>query len=324
MNYNDILTKLKNDTKDYQLFIDNICIFMASHIHYENQINLLDKSLKSLINQKYQRCNIYLSISFENNEYKNNFLKYHSKNINNLRGVTICFCLKKTYQMVHYLLLSNRFSDKYKYIMFCDDDDTYNEYRLAIFNFYINANIDNKEILALSDLSDIGEVQLREYWSYMIKSDILKEFFNKIKGYENLLKNKFGDMYFSMFLQNYTQNNNNFNNYYIGLIPKKLYNYNKNPTTKDKLPVMLKDKKLIINNIYFRNGILLYLIVKSYNKISDLLKYYNNISDLYKLGYDIKKEDINNFVPENKKIIELTNILYSTNNPILHNTILLK
>jgi len=320
MDYNFLKNKLKECESAGQTYLKDTCIFIASHISYDNQLEYLDKCLDSLINQKCANCDIYLSISFSNNKYEKKFIKYHNKNKTNLRYLTYIISKEQKFQMEHFKKLTSMFSNKYKYIMFCDDDDTYGEYRLATFYMlmdHFEYNLD-KKIFAISDLTDIGEIQGKEYWSYMIKTKIIQEFYELIDGYDDLLKHNHGDMYFSMYLQNYTQNFNN--EYNTLLIPECLYNYNKdNPDSicgkkyKDQ-PVLLKNGQFNLNKDYWKNGFRLGLICKEYKQISYLLN----------SGFDIKKEDIEKYVPEKKRIVEFTKILYLySNNKELHNNIML-
>lgn len=308
--YNNFKKNLYDADKAYgQISLKDTCIFIASHIRYDNQINLLDKCLKSLINQKCVRCNIYLSISFEVDRYESQFTNYHNKNRDNLRGLSIFISKKQLYQLEHYKVLSNYVSKNYKYILFCDDDDTYNMYRISILYGILTNLSSYTNIYAISDNCNKGQTVLKEYWSYLIKSEILQEFFKLSEGYEDLFKHKFADMYLSMFLQNYSSDNNK-----CIVIPENLYNYNKynknSITNNQDIPILSKYNKpnipLKINKEYFRNGIILYLIIKKYNKISDL----------FKLGYNINIKDVDTFVPEKKRIIELSNILYANDTSI--------
>ena len=82
------------------------CILIASHISKEDRIFLLQDTLISLVQQTYS-TNIYVSISFENEEYSNVFIKMISENqiIQAFPSLNIYIRSKKTPQMRHFALL---------------------------------------------------------------------------------------------------------------------------------------------------------------------------------------------------------------------------
>jgi hypothetical protein len=155
-NYNNIKNMVVNYTCKIQEFTSDICIFIPSHIKSINQIkNLIKKTIPSLINQKHIKCNIYLSISFENNKLKKTFIKLYTKNKEQLEMLTFIISSTQKYQVEHIQSLFYKFGDKHKYIMFCDDDDTYNEYRLVMFDIVLSDAEKSKNPYAVADLVSI-------------------------------------------------------------------------------------------------------------------------------------------------------------------------
>jgi len=139
---------LKKTIKECEIYgqslLTDTCIFIASHIKYVNQINLLDKCLKSLINQKCAKCNIYLSISFDNENYKNEFLLYHGENKNNLRG--------------YEYLLKHKFADMYLSMFLQYYSQNFNDTYITLLipeNLY-NYNINNNNSLCAKKESPVN------------------------------------------------------------------------------------------------------------------------------------------------------------------------
>ena len=165
-------------------------IVIASHISNIKRIYYLVECLQSLIDQTLP-CNIYLSISFETCHLKHVFI-----NILNddpfLKTTLLKVFIReqKTPQMRHIQsVLSELETDKIDWIMFCDDDDTYEENRVSIFYNRIQACL--KEIaekyptkcLAGAYESTFGkhhEEQRHEFWCYCISFKVLNDFYRKI------------------------------------------------------------------------------------------------------------------------------------------------
>ena len=298
----DIITKIQ--LKE-QLSLD-ICIFIPSHIKSSIQINnLLKKTIPSLINQKHMKCNIYLSISFKNNKLKKTFIKLYKKNQDKLENLTYNISSIQLFQVEHIQFLFNKFAHKYKYIMFCDDDDTYNEYRIAMFDIILSNSEKHRKPYAIADLVNIESGDDLEYWSFMYKYEILEQFFNLCKGYEDLFKSKYADLYLMVFMYYYSCNFDNDKELII--IPDNLYNYNRESKSsicnKKPLPIIFEKNKIKINDNYYITGITTSLIIKN-----------DNIYDkLIDIKHGITKEYLELLVPEKEKIIELTNKLYLNN-----------
>lgn len=200
------------------------CIFVASHISKSNRINYLIECLQSLIHQQ-MRIPIYLSISFENleleNECKLEFIK-----LNNICSfLNIIIQNEKTPQMKHYKLLLNNFGKNHKWIMFCDDDDTYSYNRTFHFSYFIVkalTELENTE-LKLAGLYESEDknhkIKRQEYWTYCVATEILQRFYIVLEGYDDIVNNKCCDVLFGEYLRRKE------NNFYFFQLKKKYYNY---------------------------------------------------------------------------------------------------
>ncbi len=275
-----------------------LCIFIPSHIRYDNQINFLDRCLKSLINQKNVTFDIYLSISFKNYKFKLDFDNYY-KYIN-YPNLNINIHNERLYQIEHLKYLSNKFAHKYKYIMFCDDDDTYNEYRVIIMYTMLLQGLNiNPNIYAITDVNNIA---LREYWQYLIKSEVIIKFFEKTNKFNHLLKNKVADTYLAMYLHAYNDNSGT----YI-LYTKQLYNYDITNINS----VCHKINSTVNTNLKSIRGLIIYYLMR---------KFYRSISEVAKKN-NLTKKQIDMLVPEKKQIIELTKILYNNHSELLNDDV---
>lgn len=266
-----------------------VAVLIPSHIYYDNQLKLLDLCISSIINQT-KIPDIYISISFSNKEYQQNFgdlfKKYRDK-------VTFKFSRERLYQMEHIYNLYIEVKNKhYDILMFCDDDDAYNVTRVEQF---IEAFEDIKgEYKSISGVKEIvgsknPELEIPEYWSYGIVPDVLGDFFNQFNGNEKLFKYKFGDMYF----RNYLRRNKSKHCVWACIaIPYKehaLYNYNiENPNSICG--------SLNKNNVNVNDQIILRILnCRSDNEIKELMKlrvtprkmipYYMHIYGFCKLLY---------------------------------------
>ena len=199
-------------------------VFVPSHINYSDQLMRLETCLDSLINQTV-KTDIFVSISFDNDEYKRNFTPILRK----YSSIKFVLSAKQKFQMEHLFTLS-RFSENYDIIMFCDDDDTYNQFRVEQIIESFKHGIQHSNTSGFSgkfggvrELKDIDDI-IPEYWAYGICPWLLVKFFTIIKGYENLLCHKFADMYFRNFLRVYDGKALMF----VAIVPQNgilLYNY---------------------------------------------------------------------------------------------------
>lgn len=200
-----------------------VAILIPCHIYYNEQIHLLDKCIDSLINQSV-KCDIYISISFENDIYKDNL-----KNILEKYNKEVKFRLskKQLFQMEHLYKLFKENETEYEAFMFCDDDDTYHfqrvEILLSYFEFSKKQNIENLGGVREISKSDDDEGIAPEYWAYFLRTEVLKVFFSRFNNQFHLLKHKFGDMFLRYFLRK------NLTYHLFAHCNKSLYNYYKNP-----------------------------------------------------------------------------------------------
>ena len=103
------------------------CIIVPSHINNINRTKLLICCLQSLTNQT-NKIPIYLSISFETDLDKTLFNKLIEKNnLLNNRFICIIYQGIQTSQFRNIEKVIDNIKNTYKYVMFCDDDDTYVE-----------------------------------------------------------------------------------------------------------------------------------------------------------------------------------------------------
>ena len=183
----------------------NIAVLIASHINYKGQIKLLEKCLNSLLNQTY-KVDILLSISFLNETYKKHFNLIIKK-----KFTSLIYNIEKQqkYQLEHFYNLSKK-TDKYDYILFIDDDDTYNLDRVELIINHINKNNgldiykeigdDVKEYIENGKKIIKSSKDYNEYWSFIIKPYILNDFFKLFIDDYDLFKNKFADVIFRKYL----------------------------------------------------------------------------------------------------------------------------
>lgn len=200
------------------------CIFVASHISKSSRISYLIECLQSLIHQQ-MRIPIYLSISFENleleNECKLEFIK-----LNNICSfLNIIIQNEKTPQMKHYKFLLNMYGKNHKWIMFCDDDDTYSQERTYHFSYFIEKalleleNTETKLAGLYESLDKNHKLQRQEYWTYCVSTEIFQTFYNVLENYDDIINNKCCDVLFGEYLRRKE------NNFYFFQIKKRYYNY---------------------------------------------------------------------------------------------------
>ena len=153
------------------------CIFIASHVSKHERIPFFKDCLLSLIEQKMPIC-IYVSISFKNEELKQTTLEMITQHetINSCGFLNILVRNNQCSQMQHFQLLLEEINNKHKWIMFCDDDDTYHKERTYKIGCLISMGVQqftNHPILNIAGLyesvNDKDHRQNRyEYWCYWI------------------------------------------------------------------------------------------------------------------------------------------------------------
>jgi hypothetical protein len=207
------------------------CIIVPSHINNINRTKLLICCLKSLINQS-KKIQIYLSISFETDLDETLFKKLVEKN-NLLNNTLLCIIYQETQtsQFRHIEKVINNIKHIYKYIMFCDDDDTYENFRVEKFISMIECGISNctkDKIFAGVYERDLEKgshsSSFYEYWSYCVNIEVIINFMNIIKNnnYDYYIDNKMCDVLFATYLRCLD------NKHFFVSVYEKLYNYNRN------------------------------------------------------------------------------------------------
>ena len=211
-----------------QIFDTNsACIIIASHISNPKRIKYLIECMESLLRQTVS-ISVYLSISFETAEIQREFARIFSENMH-LHNSLFNIIIKqtKTPQMRHIEQLLYLIKSKHKWIMFCDDDDTYHKERVEIFLQTIVNSLDqmkdypSKKFVGLyeNDANKNHREQRREYWCYCVHYDILEIFINKVLPYPDVLDNKCCDVLFAEYLRRLNDE------YVYAIIPKSFYNY---------------------------------------------------------------------------------------------------
>ena len=208
-----------------------MCIIIPSHIDNISRTKLLMSCLQSLINQTHQ-IQIYLSISFETELDRELFKKILEKNNFNNKLICIHYQERKTSQFRHIEKMVDIIKDKYKYIMFCDDDDTYEIERVEIFKNNIEFGCEGISIFP-KDKIFAGTYEMKsqkgshnesfyEYWSYCVNTELILNFINiiKINNYDCYIDHKMCDVLFASYLRNLD------NRHLFIPIDESLYNYN--------------------------------------------------------------------------------------------------
>jgi len=206
-------------------FINSFCIVIASHISNSKRILYLSECLESLLSQTIS-ISIYLSISFNNEEIKTEF--FNNKKIMNLCSrIFLVVREHKTPQMRHIHLLYPELEKRHKWIMFCDDDDTYANNRVEKIMQYIYSGLiqcsqmTNKKLIGLYE-STFGKdhrEHRHEYWCYCVNIEIIGNFYAKIVNHPDIIDNKCCDVIFAEYLRRADSN------LLYSRIDEQLYNY---------------------------------------------------------------------------------------------------
>ena len=102
-----------------------MCVIVPSHINHISRTKSLICCLQSLMNQT-NIIPVYLSISFETDLDKTLFNKlFEGKNLLNNKFICVIYQEIKTSKFRHINKVIDSIKKTYKYVMFCDDDDTY-------------------------------------------------------------------------------------------------------------------------------------------------------------------------------------------------------
>ena len=187
-------------------FVNSLCIVIASHLSNTKRIGYLIECLESLLKQTVP-ISVYLSISFQTQEIKEDFLK--ANRLSELCSkINLRIQERKTPQMRHIYLLYPELQRKHKWIMFCDDDDTYelNRVERIAQNIYAGDNQCkqmNKTLAGLYE-STFGKdhrEHRHEYWCYCVNIEMLGKFYEKLIDYPDIIDNKCCDVLFAEYLR---------------------------------------------------------------------------------------------------------------------------
>jgi|UniRef100_A0A6C0IR18 hypothetical protein len=209
-----------------EVYPKDFCVLVASHISYEHRIHFLVECLESLVGQSLS-IPIYVSMSFENEEIKEKTILNvsASEKIINCQFIIIVMQESKTPQMKHFEHLLNAIEYKHEWIMFCDDDDTYQEDRVLNFAYHIQKAKQEEQpncklIGVYEGVSDKSHREKREeYWSYCVHKDTVKKFYTSLDKYDTIIANKCCDVLFAEYLRRSSPV------YYFIQLKKSFYNY---------------------------------------------------------------------------------------------------
>jgi len=206
-------------------FANNLCVVIASHLSNSKRIDYLIECLESLTKQTMP-ISIYLSISFNDENIKEEF--FSNKQLDNLLDqINLVVRETKTPQMRHIFLLYPELQKKHKWIMFCDDDDTYETNRVEKIaqKIYLANNecieIHKKRLAGLYE-STFGKdhrEHRHEYWCYCVSVEMLGKFYERLESHDDIIDNKCCDVLFAEYLRRTGED------YLYSRLQEKLYNY---------------------------------------------------------------------------------------------------
>jgi len=211
----------------YYIQQQHACIVIASHISNSKRIGHLMECLTSLIQQSVV-IPIYLSISFETIELRGEYANIFSEN-SHLHREELHIIMKeeKTPQMRHIEQLMPLINGQHTWVMFCDDDDTYEKNRVISFLSTIQKCYN--ETTAVPDKYFVGlyeshtqqphQSKRQEYWCYCIHVALLEKFYELLEPYPDVVDNKCCDILLGEYLRRMSPN------YVFAMIGETLYNY---------------------------------------------------------------------------------------------------
>jgi hypothetical protein len=300
------------------------CIIIPSHIYNIGRSKLLMRCLNSLIKQTIQ-IPIYLSISFETDLDKILFNKkiQNTDFINNTL-LHIDYRNSPTSQFRHIEYVIDNIDTTYKYVMFCDDDDTYNRTRVEKF---INAITESEKFITESEklyqkdcpAKFVGVYEssnINEYWAYCVNIKYIKKFINtlKINEYDYKIDHRMCDMLFVGYLKHL----NHSNTHIFNIIDGKLYNYYKHSnsiTGNIKKNNSNNRVQKITNNFdlrksikqYIKNGNILLLCIEYKCSFDYILE--KILGEAVKYKHQIEKTVLSKLEYEYNDIVQLCDIL---------------
>jgi len=196
--------------------ISSLCIIIGSHISNPKRIKYLIECLLSLVRQTIPVA-IHISISFATPELKNETINSIMSNqeLKSANRITIHIKESKTPQMRHIEYLVNELVGKHEWIMFADDDDTYEPNRALHFanilakgfeevNDINKASPDDpKKLIGLyeSTFGKTHQEQRHEYWCYCVNIEVLINFYIKLSKYPDIIDDRCCDVLFGEYLR---------------------------------------------------------------------------------------------------------------------------
>ena len=225
--------------------MNDFCVVIASHISKEQRIEYLLECLSSLTEQIVV-IPIYLSISFRSIQLHNLTLNTIHNKIKN-PNLFISVRPEKTPQMRHIYYLYQEVLKKHKWIMFCDDDDSYNKHRtIKIMNYIsqFSPQIDNLAGLYESTFEKNHKEKRHEYWMYCVHYRILQQFYEIVSNYPHIMDNTCCDVFFAEFLRRLKTEK-----IFIQM-KEKYYNYRVD-NNQDSITGYIQSKQPIYRNVLY-------------------------------------------------------------------------
>jgi glycosyltransferase involved in cell wall biosynthesis len=172
--------------------------------------------LESLVRQSIPIA-IHLSISFESPDLKDQTIASIMSNqeLKSANRITLHIKSSKTPQMRHIQYLVNELAGVHEWIMFSDDDDTYEPNRALHFANIIAKGIqeigelnksspdDPKQFVGIYE-STFGKEhreQRHEYWCYCVHIQLLVDFYAKLSKYPDIIDDRCCDVLFGEYLR---------------------------------------------------------------------------------------------------------------------------
>jgi len=208
-----------------QEYINKFCILIASHISNPKRIGYLKECIESIMKQTII-IPVYLSVSFETPSLQE-FFETSMDNPSKNPLINIVIKNEKTAQMNHYYQLLDVIDPKHQWIMFCDDDDSYQSDRVEnlIKSVYqVEEKIKDAENVTFAGIYESHcekdhREHRHEYWCYCVHIDVLSQFYAKLTPYPDVLDDKCCDVLFAEHLRRSAPTK------LFARITEKLYNY---------------------------------------------------------------------------------------------------
>lgn len=203
------------------LSTNSFCILIGSHISNPKRIDYLMECLLSLVRQTIPIA-VHLSISFATPELKDQTINTIMSNdeLKSAKRINIHIKASKTPQMRHIEYLVNELAGVYEWIMFSDDDDTYEPNRALHFANTIAKGLqeigdhnlanpdDQKQLVGLYE-STFGKEHREhrhEYWCYCVHIQMLVDFYAKLSKYPDIIDDRCCDVLFGEYLRRSSPN----------------------------------------------------------------------------------------------------------------------